>query len=268
MKQSNILFAIGAALLMAGCSADDERTSYGTGRLDFAVTASADVANVTSRAPEGYVELPTNVVPPAGNLKLTLTGTYKDHDGNPGTLNESWDRFSSYDPENFPLECSESNYTATFTYGDDSREGADAAFFRGEVTGIQLTPDTTTEKEVLVVLANSCFRLQLDETMTNYYSNLNLTVKTENGGSFNFTPATLQNIIFVKAGQTLTLSGSANHAASGQSVTFGPQVLNAGNPTRATTMHTITLKAEGVGSTKIVVSFDDTFKPIEGEVYI
>lgn len=271
MKQSKILFAIGAALLLAACSkTDDERTGYGTGRLGFAVTTSADVANAVSRAPEGFIDLPAGVVPQPGNLKLTLTGSYNDRDGNPGTLEETWDRFSSYDPDNYPLECSESNYTATFTYGDASREGADAAFFQGIVSGIQLTPNQTTTKEVTVTLANSCFRLLLDETMTAYYSELDLTVATDRGNSFRFTAAnaTAQNVIFVQPGQSLTLSGKARHAASGQEVTFAAQVINRNNPTRATTMHTITLKAEGVGNASIGVTFDDSFETVEGEEYI
>ena len=264
MKQSNILFAIGAALLMAGCSADDERTSYGTGRLDFAVTASADVANVTSRASE--IKLPTRI-PTENNLKLHLVGTYTDKDGQAGTYDEIWETLAIYKADNPRLECGNSSYAATFTYGDPEVEGEDAAYFEGYVGGINLTADITTTASVTVSLANSCFRVLLDDWMTTYYSNIKLTISTDRQ-SFQFTEetATDDRVIFVKPGQKLKFSGSAEVAQTGVPVSFGTTEIGNGSLTTVRTMHTIRVTQSQAGGASIEVGFDDSFTEIDNGV--
>ena len=272
MKKTSAIFtALGAALLFAGCAADEERTGYGTGYLSFAVETASVVADVQTRAvPAGYVELPANVLPSVDKFRLALSGTYLDNSGKPTRFDQTWDPFETYSSD-YPLECLESNYTATFTYGSETAEGPKAPFFQQTVGNIHLKPDTTTKQPVTISLSNSCFRLLLDPSMTEYYADITLTISTVAGNRFTFTPAnaTTQNIIFIRTGQQLTLEGSATHAASGQKVSFPSQVINDGHPTQAGTMHTITLRADGVGGVKIGISFDSSFEEVKtDDIYI
>ena len=91
-------------------------------------------------------ELPAELIPDAGALSLSLSGT----DG----VVASYETLADYDQ---PL-LAEGNYTASFTYGDPEAEGAGAACFSGEEAFTIVARKTVTEP-VSVSLANSVFTL-------------------------------------------------------------------------------------------------------------
>lgn len=268
IHKSYLLSVIGAVLL-AGCSADEPRSDYGTGYLNFTVRTAPLIADIGVRAPEGYIELPASVLPQAGDLHFTLAGTYLGPDGKTGRIDDAWDRFDAYDCSQYPLECLESSYTATFSFGSETDEGVALPCFSETIENIHLSPDKTTTVAVDLTLKNACFRLLLDRTMTEYYTDIDLTVSTpDNDFRFTAADANTDRIIFVRTDRSLTLTGSARHAASGTAVTFPAQVINPDRPTRPATMHTITLRAKEVGSTRIEIGFDNSFEEIESEVII
>lgn len=196
-------------------------------------------------------ELPAELIPDAGALSLSLSGT----DG----VVASYETLADYDQ---PL-LAEGNYTASFTYGDPEAEGAGAACFSGEEAFTIVARKTVTEP-VSVSLANSVFTLVFSDWFRKYYSEFTVNIRTDSGFRAGFVgsassplPQTVPQ--FVKAGTGLYMSGSATKT-NGVEVAF-PETLV--GTTAARTWHTVTVDAGQVGQAGIVVSLDDTPVAVE-----
>lgn len=269
MKRFWMLPALAAAMLAMACSSDDDGTGFGQGELQFVCSASDSVANLGTRAGESTdgstVALPASVIPDGDDFALLLTGTYGEETATQ-EYKGSWDRLADFHANRPALECTNSDYTAVLSYGDPEAEGPEAAYFEGSAEHIALKAGKTTSVSVAAHLANSCFRLRLDEWMRAYYSEVELTISTDTN-SFRFTAdsATDDNVIFVRTGQILTIAGSAVKAQNGQSVTFAETAIGNGRKTAAETMHTITLTQGTAGAATLSIRFDDTFTEVEAE---
>ncbi len=269
MKRIWMLPALAAAMLATACSSDDDGADFGPGQLQFTCTASDRVADLGSRAeqndPDGKktVALPASVLPAGDDFRLRLTGTYKQDDAET-PYDKSWATLRAFHAEHPHLYCTEANYTAYLSYGDPNAEGPGAAYFEGSVTGIAPAVNKTTKVPVSARLANSCFRLLLDEWMTRYYTEIRLTVSTEEN-SFDFTAetATEDNVIFVRTGRLLTLKGTAKNAQTGKAVTFEEKAIGGGKKSAAETMHTIRLTQGKAGAGSIAIVFDETFTEVD-----
>lgn len=269
MKRIWMLPALAAAILATACSSDEDGADFGPGQLQFTCSAADRVADLGTRAaendPDGRktVALPASVLPAGDDFRLHLTGTYSK-DNVETTYDSSWETLRSFHIQHPNLYCTEANYSAYLSYGDPAAEGPGAAYFEGSATGIVPAVNTTTKVTVTARLANSCLRLLLDEWMTRYYTDIRLTVSTEEN-SFDFTAetATEDNVIFVRTGRLLTLKGTAVNAQTGKAVTFEEKAIGDGKKTAAETMHTIRLTQGKAGAGSIAIVFDETFTEVD-----
>lgn len=277
MKRIWMLPALAAAMLATACSSDDDGAAFGPGQLQFTCTAADRVADLGTRAaendPDGKktVALPASVLPAGDDFRLHLTGTYDEEVKTNGqtttetrTYDQSWETLRSFHVQHPNLYCTNAAYTAVLSYGDPAAEGPGAAYFEGSVTGIAPAVNKTTKVPVSARLANSCFRLRLDEWMRSYYTDIQLTVSTEEH-SFAFTAetATDDNVIFVRSGRLLTLAGTAVIAQTGKAVTFEEKAIGGGKKTAPETMHTIALTQGKAGAGSIAIVFDETFTEVD-----
>lgn len=267
-KRTWMIPTLAAALLAGGCSSDNGGADdFGPGTLVFSCAASGAVTYSGTRAVQDdpdrtTIELPAAVIPASGDdFALHLTGSYTDSDGTTRSYDNSWTTVAAFHTENPSIEAG--TYTAVVSYGDPEAEGPDAACFEGTAADFRVAAGTTTRQSVTARLSNACFRVVFSEWMTRYYSDISITIHTATG-DFEFTPETAADkLIFVKPGQTLSISGSAVKAQTGAAVTFPKTELNDAK-TVAETMHTVTVTDTQAGSGTLTITFDTAFTEVTG----
>lgn len=271
MKGKLFIPMLALAAVCVGCSSEDDLTvKDGAGKVRLGCEVSQTVAEVTSRA--GQYELPAELLPSADQLTLAITGSYTDETGST-PFNKSWQTVADFVTENPDFEAGDYNstegkyqnsYAAVMTYGDATAEGEAKPYFVGESGDFTIYAGKTTQVATTVTLANSCFTLAVTEWMLNYYDNLKLTIHTADS-SFAFEPTTTapSTLIFVKAGATLSLSGSAVKSQTGTEVSF-PQT-SLGQATAAGTKYDVVIDHGKAGGASLTVSFDDRFTEVAGE---
>lgn len=262
-----------ALLGLTACSSEDDFESR-SGKLAFACEPSDFVTEVVTRADGIDLSETYGVTVPEGNdMALTLTGTYNDKElGEGQTYNRSWTTVTAFHTEDPDLVV-DGTYAATVTHGDATAEGENKPAFKGEATGITLKSNTTTTCTITAGLVNSCFTLAATEWLLNYYSDIELTIHTTTGGSdFTFNPTTTQEskLYFIRAGQTLSISGKATKQ-NGVEVTFEKTVIGkqegsttATVTTEAAKKYTITVDHSTAGGERLTITFDDTFTEVTG----
>ncbi len=196
-----------------------------------------------------YRTLPAEYIPGTENLRLEISSGI-------GTV-ASYDVMSDYDQ---PL-LQAGDYQADFSYGNPDTEGENAGCFKGTKQFTVVARKTTTE-QVSLSLVNSVYSLSCSEWFRQYYTDYDLTVRTESGFRSGFSGSTAKPLtgtlpVFVKAATKLFLSGSATKT-NGVKVEFPETEIGT---TAARTWHTILLDAGAVGQASITVSLDDS--PIE-----
>lgn len=259
MKQiKRTLVIVTAALAVVGCNRGDGTATTSTneelGQVSFSCSIEGGVAITTkSTKTESLYEIPENLIPSSDDLTLNISGSYTDPDSEEeksysyGPLLLS--TYSSYTPYMYVG----SDYLATFSYGNADDEGESMPYFYGDVTFDIIARGSTTE-EVEVSLSNSMIALEVvDDIFMNYYSDASFTVTTGAGNSFEFVVPD-DKVIFVQAGTSLTLSGSATR--NGASVIFNSTTL--GTTTAAQTLHTIEINVgTSIGGGDINIILDD-----------
>ncbi len=233
MKKYSLIAAIwwGGVALLSGCSKEAE--ADGMGRADFACLPDIAVEEMTRATAQLPIE-----VPAAADFKLTVANA-------DGSYSEEYEHFRDYDQ---PL-MKNGEYVATFSLGDPDAENSTAYCFEGS-TAFKVTANRTTPVTVRPKLTNSAVRLSTTEWFDNYYSSAEFTVTTASGNSFHFTPTSGQTI-FVKAGTTLKLKGSAVKAQNGVEVTFPETAIGTA---AASALHTITVDASKAGGGVLILS--------------
>lgn len=256
MKHILYTLTFAAAVLTVACSSDTTETGGGTaewGELRIAVAASPQVESQT----RATVELPAAVIPDGDAFALRITGTYNDDMGNPQPYDQSWATVGAFDAP----KMRRGDYTAAITYGDPEAEGTKAACFAGTADFTILARRTVTAS-IAATLRNAAFRLTMGEWFKKYYTDALLTIRTESGNSFVFSPST-QDVIFVKPGTRLFMQGTAVKAQTGVQVEFPEHEIGT---TVACTLHTVAVDASEAGSGKLVIDLDDTFTEIGEQV--
>ncbi len=226
-----LFIALSAGLLATACSKEE---SVGLGSVEFTCEPDLQVEALT----RATVQLPSSVVPAASGFKLTIA---KADDSAPLVFNP----FSTYDQP----QIEEGNYTATFEYGNLEAESAKAYCYKGS-TSFTVRANRTTSVIVRPQLVNSAITLKTGEWFDKYYTDARFTVTTSSGNSFLFTP-TSRPTIFVKAGTTLKLKGTAVKSQNEVDVIFPEAVIGT---TRAKALHTITVEASQAGEGAIRIS--------------
>lgn len=258
MKNFKIIFISVAALLMVvSCNLKESvESSLEWGTVDFDCTTLDWVEQMTRTA--SVYSIPSELIPSADDLLLEITGSYIDPD-TASSEEFAWgpQSFSDY-RESLPMIYSGESYSARFYSGSAGAEGDTAAYFSGSVDFAVVARDSLT-LEVSVGLTNSIICVESDELFDGYYSDATFTVATSSGGSFDFSLPS-SRIVFVEAGASLTLSGSATKRSSGESVTFNATQIGS---TSSRTMSRITITTGSIGGQNITITLDDTVTEVE-----
>ncbi len=238
--------AAAAVLFLSGCSksADADAGVAGYGRI--ALTCEADISLATRAQ--------TVTVPATEDFAVKITGP--DYE-------KSWSSMEKYEAES-PL-LKEGNYTIAVSYGDPETEGIEKPHYTGS-TSVEVVARQTTQASVTASIANSLTTVETTEQFRKYFHDAAFTVKSASGGEFRFAAETtdgaspLGELIYVKAGTKLTVSGSARHQSQtgvddGPVVNFQEQTLET---TEVKTCHRFRFDAPDAGSATLDILIDDT----------
>lgn len=244
MKNRLILLLASAAVAAGGCSenetpADSDR--YGTLRI-----ACRTDAMITTRA-----EIAVTPVPDAGDLSLTISGT---------EFSKTWESLSAFNDAGETIPAG--SYTAELRYGDPKAEGVGKVCYYGS-KAIEIVARQRVEETIPVQIANAQVLVSATESFLNYFHDATFTVTTSAGNRFTFTPGaeTADEAVFVEAGTTLTLTGTAKlqsqtGTAFDRNYAFPEQRLDR---TVARTRHTFLFDARDNGSATLTINLDDGF---------
>ncbi len=254
MKKFHLLASTALSLaLLCGCSKEqpfDAEVTTGEGRVLFSPVVSLQVEEQT----RAQVELPSSVkAPNSGRFSLVIKGVDDI---------QYLAEFPSL--SNYPADLmTAGRYMAKVNYIPMESEGSYAYRFASDWHYFDVVARKTSQETITATLTNSLFTLiGTDEWFQKYYSEATLTIRTEQGNSFNFTQIGSEIPIFVKEGQKLYLSGTAIKRQTGTEVTFPEHEIGT---TTARTWHKITVSASQAGEGSLKVIFDDTFTKLPSE---
>ncbi len=253
MKKIHLLASAALSLaLLCGCSKEqpfDAEVTTGKGRVLFSPVVSLQVEEQT----RAQVELPASVrVPGSGQFSLIIKGI-----DNPQYLVE-YPSLSNYTAELMTA----GEYVAKVSYIPAENEGANAGRFASDWHYFDVVARKTTQERITATLTNSLFTLSCDEWFNKYYKDAKLTIRTEQGNTFEFSQMGSDIPIFVKEAQKLYLSGTAIKSQTGVEVTFPKHEIGT---TAARTWHKITVSASQAGEGSLQVVCEDTFTEISTE---
>ncbi|MFR9649452.1 MAG: DUF4493 domain-containing protein [Rikenellaceae bacterium] len=255
-----------ALLLLGSCNRDgdmDTSTQDGYGSVSF-VSSVDNSIDVITRSESG-VNLPGSVtLPTTADFSLKITGDYTDSESDSGVTSGSYNlSYGSIDDCNASsltlLETVDGNtYTASVSSGTSTAEGENLPCFAGEVDFSVVARETNTIA-VTTVLTNSLFQFSTSEWFDNYYTDAEFTITTSRGNSFSFGRGEDERLIFVEAGTTLTLEGSATKS-NGYDVVFASNVIGV---TSARELSSIIVDASQAGGVSISVQFNTEFTELD-----
>ena len=244
MKNRLILLLASAAVAAGGCSENEtpaDSDGYGTLRI-----ACRTDAMITTRA-----EIAVTPVPDAGDLSLTISGT---------EFSKTWESLSAFNDAGETIPAG--SYTAELRYGDPKAEGVGKVCYYGS-KAIEIVARQRVEETIPVQIANAQVLVSATESFLNYFHDATFTVTTSAGNRFTFTPGaeTADEAVFVEAGTTLTLTGTAKlqsqtGTAFDRNYAFPEQRLDR---TVARTRHTFLFDARDNGSATLTINLDDGF---------
>lgn len=239
MKKHLMMCAMAVALL-SGCSKEQVQTNSepDLGQAEFSCTSYAQVEEQT----RAQVELPSSCKPAENQFTLRVTNTS-------GSYEKEYANLGAYDKPFMPI----GTYTVTARYGDPTQEGPTAYAYAGS-TDFTIVARKTIEASITATLVNSAIQLTTSEWFNNYYTDAQFTVTTSAGNKFNFSAAP-SSLIFVEAGTTLKIKGTAVKAQNGVAVEFPEYEIGT---TAKQTRHTIRIDASQVGGGSLEIRIDDT----------
>lgn len=244
MKNRVILLLASAAVAAGGCAKNEtpaDGNGYGTLRIDCRPDAM-----ITTRA-----EIAVTPVPTAEELALTISGT---------EFSKTWESLSAFNDAGETIPAG--SYTAELRYGDPKAEGVGKVCYYGS-KAIEIVARQRVEETIPVQIANAQVLVSATESFLNYFHDATFTVTTSAGNRFTFTPGaeTADEAVFVEAGTTLTLTGTAKlqsqtGTAFDRNYAFPEQRLDR---TVARTRHTFLFDARDNGSATLTINLDDGF---------
>ena len=265
-----------ALVATVGCSSENGPSlpESGTAQVQIACVTAGEIGQVEARAASGYA-LPAELIPSADAFTLALTGRYTEKvdaaTTAERTYSRTWATLADYRTEAPALEAGvydvaqghyANSYQAAVTYGDPTAEGEGKPYFEGASAEIILYAGAEVEVPVTARLANSCFSLYAEQYLLNYYAGgVELTIHTADN-AFTFTPTTTAEsaLIFVKPGQTLSISGKA-YKQTGTEVVFAKTTIGTG-ALAAETHYAIRVDHATAGSGALMISFDGSFTEV------
>lgn len=209
------------------------------------------------------VELPTELIPEVEDFALRVTGRYEDSED--GTEKDYSYIYSSIIEQNEKSPyLTKGNYNAAISYGEVNAEGVEKPYFAGNADFTIIARDIIN-CNITAALTNSAIKLTTTEWFNKYYTSATFTVTTSLGNIFTFKAGESSPLIFVNAGTTLTLSGTATKS-NGFNVEFPTKTIGT---TTAQTQYAIVVDASQAGEGNIKINFDETtinIDPIEVEL--
>ena len=244
MKNRVILLLASAAVAAGGCSENEtpaDSDGYGTLRIGCRTDAM-----ITTRA-----EIAVTPVPTAGEFALTISGP---------EFSKTWESLAAFNDAGERLQAG--SCTAELSYGDPAAEGVGKPYYYGSKE-IEIVARQSVEETIPVQIANAQVLVTATESFLNYFHDATFTVTTSAGNRFTFTPGaeTADEAVFVEAGTTLTLTGTAKlqsqtGTAFDRDYTFPEQRLDR---TVARTRHTFLFDARDNGSATLTINLRDDF---------
>ena len=244
MKNRVILLLASAAVAAGGCSENEtpaDSDGYGTLRIGCRTDAM-----ITTRA-----EIAVTPVPTAGEFALTISGP---------EFSKTWESLAAFNDAGETIPAG--SYTAELRYGDPKAEGVGKVCYYGS-KAIEIVARQRVEETIPVQIANAQVLVSATESFLNYFHDATFTVTTSAGNRFTFTPGaeTADEAVFVEAGTTLTLTGTAKlqsktGPAFDRNYAFPEQRLD--RPV-ARTRHTFLFDARDNGSATLTINLDDGF---------
>ena len=244
MKNRVILLLASAAVAAGGCSENEtpaDSDGYGTLRIGCRTDAM-----ITTRA-----EIAVTPVPTAGEFALTISGP---------EFSKTWESLAAFNDAGETIPAG--SYTAELRYGDPKAEGVGKVCYYGS-KAIEIVARQRVEETIPVQIANAQVLVSATESFLNYFHDATFTVTTSAGNRFTFTPGaeTADEAVFVEAGTTLTLTGTAKlqsqtGTAFDRNYAFPEQRLDR---TVARTRHTFLFDARDNGSATLTINLDDGF---------
>lgn len=242
MKQY-LFYILASAAVLAGCSKNGQGDGAdAAGRLVLHGTADRQI--------ETRAEVAITPAPTVDELSLRITGT----DFTDAAYDKSWESFGSFPQADETFR--RGRYKAVVWWGDDAAEGVDKAYYYGEKE-FEIVARQTVEEQIVASLANSQTVVRATEAFLRYFHDARFTLTTGSGARFEYAPGsdTPGEPVFVKAGTTLLVSGSAKQQ-TGAPVTFPEQTLAA---TKPRTRHTFTFDAKDAGSATLQITLGEDF---------
>ena len=232
MKRYLITLIAAGLVGTVGCSkSDTEAPTDGVGRIALTSTVDCDLATRAA------------VAPAVGDFALRITGP--DYDC-------SWEHLSDFPAED--TYFTPGTYRAAVSWGDPEAEGADAWAFYGE-SSFEIRPRQTVPVAIAARIVHAAVTVRATEAFMRYFHDAHFTVTTAAGHDFDFTPGASEAPVYVKAGASLSVAGSALRQ-TGDAVTFPVQKLDA---TVARTCHAFTFDAPDAGSVALTIDWGEEY---------
>ncbi len=238
--KKQLIYLLAVTALATSCTKSDDNTSDGFGKIRMGCQIDATV---------GETRAASTPAPAISDLKIKIVG---------GETDSSWANLAAYKAED-PL-FKAGTYTTSVSYGDPDTEGVDQSYYAGSQSVTVLARQTVNASITAKVAKSQAF-VTATAQFLKYFSNAQFTLKTGSNNSFLYKPGTTTagEVVWVKAGTKLTVTGTAQRQASiggeePQNVTFAEQSLAAAS---AATCHIFKFDAANAGSATLTITLDD-----------
>ena len=257
---------LAAALLLGGCSAENDLPADRFDRFGQIAVAGQTSAEVETRAGTDLNKICKNFdLPKPEQLRLTISGEdiaeiIPDLDGNMEVIsyfdyNQSWPSLAQYDqPALFP-----GSYDVALSYGDPEAVGPNKPYFEG-FGSAEVSINHVTTCAVRVRVANAVLRIALSDGFADYFTQpaFRLVVDGEET-DYVLTAAAGEEPIFVPAGAQVALRGTVRRPSQTTPDDADGELMEVEVPARsveAGMLYTFRFTAES-GGLQIEVRFGD-----------
>lgn len=235
--------AVFLAILVSGCSADDNCFSSGTGKISVSVVADLAVTQSTQSRETSDDYSPLDVLGTLSADSLALRLVSDD-----GSFTKSWDNAGDFsESEEFPT----GSYTLTAYYGDLEEEGIEKPYILGETT-FDIQGAKTVSVDLTATVANSIVGIEFTENFRKYFSAFCGRIVSVNGNEFLFS-AHESTPVYIAPGNTGVEAEVTLPSGKSGTVYLGSF------EAEAATYHRITLDVDASrGDLVVMLLFDDT----------
>lgn len=237
MKFTNCLYATIALASLAGCSADNEPTASGGGKIIPTVNLDTDVI-IANGGRSSDISTIT-----ADDFSLTLTAAN-------GSASHTWASASEFPSDEL---WAIGEYILEANHGSVDTEGYDSPCYHGEAN-VTVTEAAVATPTVTCTLVNSMITLECSEAFKGYFSNYTIKVVTPAANTFDYDSNEVRPLYIKPGNVTLIIDVTK---PNGSHATFTPAL-----PLEAEPRHHYRVKlhvnSDNMGEGVLVVNFDNT----------